>query len=263
MFRFQSPQCLVALAMSVILLSVTTPAMAAKSAIPGTKFEMKYEGGSLKLEQHDKLDIYVATDFITIDQGKSQVKVPVSAITEVSYGSDVHRRVGAAVGVAMVTFGIGAMLLLVKTKKHYIGFTWDDKKTDKGGVVMKVGKGDYRGFQAALEGVTGLKAVDTDTAPAKSSPAPAATPVATAVPDPSKGTAPSAPSTVPAQREPMTNADVISLVGAGVSQDLIMDQIKRCEPHFSMTTNGLIQLQQGGVSETIVKEMARRQNGGA
>jgi hypothetical protein len=271
-FRFQSPQCLVASTMSLVLLSLTTPASATKPALPGTKFEMKYEGGSLKLEQHDKLDIYVATDFITIDQGKGQIKVPVSAITEISYGSDVHRRVGAAVGVAMVTFGIGAMLLLVKTKKHYIGFTWDDKKTDKGGVVMKVGKGDYRGFQAALEGVTGLKSVDTDTAPAKSSPAPAATPVATAAPtpskanpvlDPSAGTAPSTTSTVPAQREAMTNADVISLVKAGVPQDLIMDQIKRCEPHFSMTTNGLIQLQQGGVSETMVKEMARRQNGGA
>ena len=131
---------------------------------------MKYEGGSLQLEQHDKLDIYIAKDFVTVDQGKDQIKVPVSSITEISYGNDVHRRVGAAIGVAMVTFGIGAMLLLVKTKKHYIGFTWDDKTGNKGGVVMKVGKGDYRGFQAALEGVTGLKAVNSDgTAPSGTS----------------------------------------------------------------------------------------------
>jgi hypothetical protein len=86
----------------------------------------------------------------------------------VSYGNDVHRRVGAAVGVAMVTFGIGALMLLVKTKKHYIGMTWQESVANagnndaKGGVVFKVGKGDYRGFLTALEGVTGKKAVNAD-----------------------------------------------------------------------------------------------------
>jgi hypothetical protein len=34
----------------------------------------------------------------------------------------------------------------------------------KGGVIFKVGKGDYRGFLAALEGMSGLKAVNADVA---------------------------------------------------------------------------------------------------
>jgi len=34
--------------------------------------------------------------------------------------------------------------------------------TGKGGIVFKVGKGDYRGFLTALEGMTGKKAVNAD-----------------------------------------------------------------------------------------------------
>src|SRR5205814_10099495 len=117
-------------------------------------------------------------------QGKQRFAIPVKNITEVSYGNDVHRRVGAAVGVAVVTLGIGALLLLVKTKKHYVGIVWADKQAvaetakaaaitetskvastetaNKGGVVFKVGKGEYRGFMAAIEGVAGIKAVNAD-----------------------------------------------------------------------------------------------------
>ena len=123
---------------------------------------MKYEGGSAEMSLHDSVNVFVAPSAITFVQGKKSVTVPPSTVTEVSYGNDVHRRVGAAVGVAVVTLGIGAMLLLVKTKKHYVGLTWaDGDKT--GGAVFKVGKGEYRGFLTALEGVTGRKAVNADT----------------------------------------------------------------------------------------------------
>ena len=37
------------------------------------------------------------------------VTIPSSAITEISYGQDVHRRVGAAIGLAVVSFGIGGL----------------------------------------------------------------------------------------------------------------------------------------------------------
>lgn len=131
--------------------------------------DMKYEGGSLPLDQHDGLKTTILKDSILITQGKQKFEVPSKAITEISYGNDVHRRVGAAVGVGILTLGIGAMLLLVKTKKHYVGVVWDQAKAtgtpEKGGVVFKVGKGEYRGFIAALEGLTGKKAVNTDGAP--------------------------------------------------------------------------------------------------
>ena len=89
------------------------------------------------------------------------VTIPSAAVTEVSYGQDVHRRVGAAIGVAVVSLGIGALLALTKSKKHFIGITWDDAGK-KGGLAFQADKNDYRGLLAGLEGVTGKKAVNSD-----------------------------------------------------------------------------------------------------
>ena len=49
-------------------------------------------------------------------------------------GQDVHRRVGAAIGIAVFTLGIGALMALTKSKKHYVGLTWadGDKKGETG-----------------------------------------------------------------------------------------------------------------------------------
>jgi hypothetical protein len=100
---------------------------------------------------------------IRIMKGKDEVVViPAAGVTEISYGQDVHRRVGAAIGVAVVSLGIGALLALSKSKKHFVGLTWDgDGK--KGGLAFQADKNDYRGLLAGLEGITGKKAVDSDT----------------------------------------------------------------------------------------------------
>src|SRR5258708_7109028 len=137
----------------------------ARASVPlGATFPMKYEGGSLAFAQHDKLKTTVGDADLTFVQGKQTITIPLKSITEVSYGNDVHRRVGTAIGLAVVSLGIGALMLLAKTKKHYVGIAWLDQdkagtSLEKGGVVFKVGKGEYRGFIAALEGKTGLKAV--------------------------------------------------------------------------------------------------------
>jgi hypothetical protein len=89
------------------------------------------------------------------------VVIPAAAITEISYGQDVHRRVGAAIGLAVFSFGLGALLALSKSKKHFVGLTWDDGGK-KGGCAFQADKNNYRGLLAGLEGVTGKKAVDTD-----------------------------------------------------------------------------------------------------
>jgi hypothetical protein len=84
-----------------------------------------------------------------------------SSITEVSYGQDVHRRVGAAIGLAVISLGIGALMVLTKSKKHFVGVTWANGD-QKGGFAMQCDKNDYRGVLAALEGVSGKKAVNSD-----------------------------------------------------------------------------------------------------
>ena len=51
--------------------------------------------------------------------GPIVVSIPVRSVTEISYGQDVHRRVGAAIGLAVVSLGIGALMALTKSKKHF------------------------------------------------------------------------------------------------------------------------------------------------
>jgi hypothetical protein len=95
-------------------------------------------------------------------QGKTEIaNILPSTITEISYGQDVHRRVGAAIGLAVFSLGIGALMLLSKSKKHFVGLTWADGDK-KGGFAMQCDKNDYRGVLAALEGVSGKKAVNSD-----------------------------------------------------------------------------------------------------
>jgi hypothetical protein len=89
------------------------------------------------------------------------ITIPASAVTEISYGQDVHRRVGAAIGLAVVSFGIGALMALTKSKKHFVGLTWADGDK-KGGFAMQCDKNEYRGILNALEGISGKKAVDSD-----------------------------------------------------------------------------------------------------
>jgi hypothetical protein len=113
-------------------------------------------------KSRDRYEIFYRTDKIRISKDKNEIVViPTASITEISYGQDVHRRVGAAIGLAFVSLGIGALMLLAKSKKHFVGLTWDDGDK-KGGIAFQADKSDYRGLLAGLEGVTGKKAVDSD-----------------------------------------------------------------------------------------------------
>ncbi|MGC1422353.1 MAG: hypothetical protein WA815_08395 [Terracidiphilus sp.] len=126
-------------------------------------YKIAYDGGSIEnAKAGTGMKLYIDGSNIRIMKDKTEIAiVPASAVTEISYGQDVHRRVGAAIGVAVVSFGIGALLALTKSKKHFIGLTWDDRGK-KGGFAFQADKSDYRGLLAGLEGVTGKKAVDSD-----------------------------------------------------------------------------------------------------
>jgi hypothetical protein len=72
--------------------------------------------------------LYIDSSLIRLAEQKGGVvaTIPASAVTEISYGQDVHRRVGTAIGLAVVSLGIGALMLLSKSKKHFAGLTWVD-----------------------------------------------------------------------------------------------------------------------------------------
>ena len=126
-------------------------------------YKVMYDGGSLpNVKTGAKLAMTLGENDIHFREGGQEIKViPAAAITEISYGQDVHRRIGAAIGLAVVSFGGGALMALTKSKKHFVGLTWQDGDK-KGGFAMQCDKNDYRGVLAGLEGITGKKAVDSD-----------------------------------------------------------------------------------------------------
>jgi hypothetical protein len=127
-------------------------------------YKVAYDGGSLpNAKSGTSVKLYIEGNQIRFVKEKTElITIPASSVTEISYGQDVHRRVGAAVGLAFVSLGVGALMALSKSKKHYVGLTWADGDK-KGGLAIQCDKNDYRGVLAGLEGVTGKKAIDSDT----------------------------------------------------------------------------------------------------
>lgn len=127
-------------------------------------YNVKYDGGSItSTKTGSELRMYIDADQVRFVKGhEALVTIAASSVTEISYGQDVHRRVGTAIGLAVVSLGIGALMALSKSKKHFVGITWSNGD-QKGGLAMQCDKNEYRGILAGLEGITGKKAVDTDT----------------------------------------------------------------------------------------------------
>jgi hypothetical protein len=126
-------------------------------------YKVTYDGGTLSdTKVGSGLKLIINSSTITLVKDKAEIAtIPSTAVTEISYGQDVHRRVGAAIGLAVISFGIGGLMALTKSKKHYVGLTWADGDK-KGGLAIQCDKNDYRGVLTALEGVTGKTAVNSD-----------------------------------------------------------------------------------------------------
>jgi CxxC motif-containing protein (DUF1111 family) len=127
-------------------------------------YNIKYDGGSVPdVKAGSDLRMYIDANQIRLLNGKNELMtIPAKAITEISYGQDVHRRVGTAVAVGVFTLGVGALVALSKSKKHFVGLTWANGDL-KGGFAMQCDKNEYRGILAGIEGISGKKAVDSTT----------------------------------------------------------------------------------------------------
>jgi hypothetical protein len=143
---------------ALLCLLIPTIAFAADNG-----YKVSYDGGSVAdIKSGSSANLVVEQVQVRLAKDKKDlVVIPASSITEISYGQDVHRRIGTAIGLAVITFGIGALMAFSKSKKHFIGITYADGEK-KGGFVMQCDKNEYRGILAALEGITGKKAVDSD-----------------------------------------------------------------------------------------------------
>jgi len=146
-----------------VLLCLFVPSVAFASEASNS-YKVIYDGGSLiGAKSGDGVHLEIAEKEIRVVNGKKEVltTIPAASVTEISYGQDVHRRIGTAIGLAVFSLGIGALMAFSKSKKHFVGLTWADGDK-KGGFAMQCDKNDYRGILAGLEGITGKKTVNTD-----------------------------------------------------------------------------------------------------
>lgn len=54
---------------------------------------------------------------------------------------------------------------------------------------------------------------------------------------------------------PMTNADVIKLTAAGLSEQIVIDKIKSSPAKFDLETNDIVELKRGGVTDIVIAAM--------
>jgi hypothetical protein len=146
--------------LAVVLCTIVPLATFAQDA----SYRVTYDGGSIAATKAGTgLKMYIESNQVRfVKDKKDLLTIPATAITDISYGQDVHRRVGTAVAVGVFTLGLGALTALSKSKKHFVGLTWANGD-QKGGLAMQCDKTEYRGILAGLEGITGKKAVDSTT----------------------------------------------------------------------------------------------------
>lgn len=164
---------------------------------------VRYNGGSVSTtvkadDWNNKLTVNADAIVFALNDGQSVTILP-KEVTGLSYGQEAHRRVGAAIGLAVLSLGVGILFALHKTKLHYIGINYTDKDGKKQGILLQGDKSNFRAIIVALQGVTGAPvsvsekerdeipagiAVQTvkESEEAKQAPQPAQAPAASAAP---------------------------------------------------------------------------------
>lgn len=134
----------------LVLLSVALIPPFALAAKPAVDYPATYAGGSLPLS-HNKVRASFEENKVVFMQGSHRIAVPAKDITEISCGSEVHRRL--------------PLMHLGTIENRYIGVAWAGGDGNKVQVLLKLNRAEYSDFLTALEQFTGIKAVNTNNVP--------------------------------------------------------------------------------------------------
>ncbi len=129
------------------LVWVVLPAVAAE---PG--FHAQFVGGtvpgiSAKAKTH--LDLSAA-DALLVRAGDMQLRIDYRKINSIEYGQNVSRRYAEAILISPV-------LLLAKSRKHFVTLGYEDESGRQQALVLRVNKGDIRSALASLEARSGRR----------------------------------------------------------------------------------------------------------
>jgi hypothetical protein len=145
---------------SSMALLFSIPGFGGAGKEPGMAYPVQYQGGSLPFKQSHAVSAVLANTEVVFIQHGQRFVVPVPDIREISCGTSVRRRFGAAV------LRLVPLVDLDKVEDRYVAVTWTDstRKADRE-ILLKLNHGEYRDFVAVLERLTGKKAVNTNQTP--------------------------------------------------------------------------------------------------
>jgi hypothetical protein len=124
--------------------------IAAAAGEPGLKTH--FIGGTLPgvhYRSTARLDLTQA-ESLRFSSGKTELNIPYRRIGTLEYGQNVSRRVALAVL-------ISPLLLLAKSRQHFVTVGYEDTEGQRQALVFRVGKGDIRTVMAGLEARTGQR----------------------------------------------------------------------------------------------------------
>jgi hypothetical protein len=125
-------------------------ALSIMAAEPGVKAQFiggTLPGVSAKSSLHIDL---TGTEAIRLWSAKTELIVSYKRVNTIEYGQNVSRRYAAAILISPV-------LLLSKSRKHYVTLGYTDSDGKQQALVFRVSKGDIRSLLASLEARTGRR----------------------------------------------------------------------------------------------------------
>jgi hypothetical protein len=120
------------------------------AAEPGVKAQ--FIGGTLSgvsAKSSIRIDL-TGTEALLFRSEKTELTIAYQKINTIEYGQSVSRRYAAAILISPV-------LLLSKTRKHFVTLGYTDADSKQQALVFRVQKGDIRSVLAALEARTGRR----------------------------------------------------------------------------------------------------------
>jgi hypothetical protein len=117
------------------------------AAEPGVKIQVV--GGTVAIKSDGRLD-FSSNDTLVVQAAKSAVQIPYAKINTLEYGQNVSRRYAEAILISPV-------LLLSKSRKHFVTVGYQDTDGKQQALVFRVDKGDIRSVLTALEARTGRR----------------------------------------------------------------------------------------------------------
>ena len=125
-------------------------ALAISAAEPGIKTQ--FVGGTVsgvELRSNARLDL-TGQETLLVHCGKTELAIPYDKVNTVEYGQNVSRRYAAAILISPV-------LLLSKSRKHFVTIGFVDGSGKQQAMVIQVGKKDIRTVLTGLEARTGRR----------------------------------------------------------------------------------------------------------